>query len=232
MKRIVHFVLPLAIVMFFAIPATAQHQYRLEFFGAGNFAMDKDFEITFPQSTVAMTGNHDFLPGAAGGVRLGVDGTGHWGQDLSYSFGNNASRIINETNGATFAFTNRIHQISYNALWYPTGLGDRKWTPFLTAGFGATLYRLGPQAINEALDPNQAGLGRVQSDNIFAFNAGAGVQFRINKVYGFRVDFRDFMTRAVRYGLPNQSEDPNATVFPVSGIFHQFQISFAFVYYF
>jgi hypothetical protein len=40
------------------------------------------------------------------------------------------------------------------------------------------------------------------------------------------------MSRAVRYGLPKESNDPNATVFPISGIFHQFEISFAFVYYF
>ena len=40
------------------------------------------------------------------------------------------------------------------------------------------------------------------------------------------------MSRAVRYGLPQESSDPNATVFPVGGIFHQLEIAFAFVYYF
>jgi len=40
------------------------------------------------------------------------------------------------------------------------------------------------------------------------------------------------MSRCPRFGLPEKSDNPNATVFPASGIFHQIEASFGFVFYF
>jgi hypothetical protein len=46
------------------------------------------------------------------------------------------------------------------------------------------------------------------------------------------VDVRDYMTRPPRFGLPEKSDDPDAVVFPASGVFHQIEASFAVVFYF
>jgi hypothetical protein len=235
MKKIAGFLIPPAILMALAMPGFAQSQYRFEVFGAASLPMDKDFEITTPQSSTSLHGTHQFSLGGRGGVRLGTDGKrGHWGQDFIYSFGTNASKIINQTTGAQFAFTTRTHQVAYNALWYPGGCRDGKngIYPYATAGVGGTFHTLSQNTINEALDPSRAGLGKLRSENVFAVNAGGGIRVRINRVYGIRIDARDYMSRAVRYGLPKESNDPTATVFPVTGIFHQIEVSFAFVYYF
>jgi hypothetical protein len=122
---------------------------------------------------------------------------------------------------------------SYNALWYPAGASDAKKKkgafPYLTAGVGGAFHSLAQKTVNQGLE---SGLGTLRTENVFAFNAGGGVRVRINSVWGIRIDARDYMSRAVRYGLPKTSSDPSATVFPVGGVFHQIEISFAFVYYF
>jgi opacity protein-like surface antigen len=127
----------------------------------------------------------------------------------------------------------RNHQVSYNVLFYPAGLGRNKTAfPYATIGVGGTFFTLSKKTVNEALDPNRGGLGKLRNENIFAFNAGGGVRFKLNEKYGIRLDMRDYITRAVRYQLPKVSDDPNATVFPVGGLFHQLEFSFAFTYYF
>jgi hypothetical protein len=231
MKTIARFALPPAILLLVVTPALAKTQYRLEFYGAVNFPQNKDFEITVPQSSVPIKGTQKFSLGGRGGIRLGADGIGHWGQDLCYSYGTNPTKIV--TDLGEFGFTSRTHQFSYNALWYPSKVTDKgKVFPYLTAGVGGTFFQLSQSTINQALDPSRAGLGQLRNENVFAFNAGGGLRFRINSVYGFRIDVRDTMSRAVRYGLPKTSSDPNAIVFPVGGIFHQIEVSLAFIYYF
>ncbi len=226
------FVIPLAAlaIILFAHAATAQ--FRFEVFGAGTKPLTKDFEITYPQSDTPKPGKQTFSWGARGGARLGYDvRKGHWGQDFEYSYGENASRISTST--GVLALRVKTHRFSYNALWYPGGLNPTgKLFPYLTAGVGG-FYSVLPQAtINEALDPSRAGLGQLHSENVFAFNAGAGVRIRINRIYGFRFEVRDTMSRAIRYGLPQSSSDPKATVFPVGGVFHQLDVSVSFIYYF
>jgi hypothetical protein len=234
MNTIARFFVPLAALLLASVPALAEVNYRFDVFGGVNVPKSKDFEISVPQATVPLSGTHEFSAGARGGVRLGADGSGHWGQDIVYSYGANATRINVPENGSPFAFTSRTHQISLNALWYPCGLrrAFKGAYPFLTAGVGGTFYTVTQRVVNEAFDPNRGGLGKIRNDNIFAFNAGGGVRFRVNRVYGFRIDFRDYMSRAARYGLPKSSSDPNAVVFPVGGLFHQFEFTFGFVYYF
>jgi hypothetical protein len=223
-----------AALLLLAAPVMAQNQWRIEFFGAGTVPVDKKYEVSAPQSTSPLYGKQDYGTGVGGGVRLGVDGRGHWGQDIAYSFSSNSCRIVNDTTGVAFPFHTGIHQVHINALWYPTGLSGEDQTvfPYLTAGVGASFHTLSQGAVNEASDPGRAGIGELQNDYIFAFNAGGGVRFRINKVYGFRIDFKDYMSKPVRYGLPKESSNPAATVFPVRGTFHILEVSFAFVYYF
>jgi opacity protein-like surface antigen len=230
MKRTACFVLPLATLLLLAAPLSAQIQYRLDLYGAGNIPLDKDFTITLPQSTTPLDGTHEFSPGFRGGIRVGADGRGHLGQDLDYSYGTIPSKIVVPSNGE-FSITNRTHQFSYNVLWYPGGAQDSKKSvfPYLTVGVGAVIFQVSKSAKDDALE---AGLGTLHDHTTFAFNAGGGVRFRVNNIYGFSVDARDVMSHPVRYGIPAESSDPSAFVFPVTGTFHQFQLSVAFNYYF
>jgi len=230
MKRTACFVLPLATLLFMAAPLFSQVQYRLDLYGAGNIPLNKDFTITVPQSTTPLNGTHDFSPGFRGGIRMGADGRGHWGQDLDYSYGNIPSKIVVPPDGV-FSITNRTHQFSYNVLWYPAGAqsSTKKVFPYLTAGAGAVIFQVSKSAKNDALEE---GLGTLQDHTTFAFNVGGGIRARINNIYGFRIDVRDVMSHPVRYGIPAESSNPSTFVFPVTGFFHQIQISAAFNYYF
>jgi opacity protein-like surface antigen len=230
MKRTSCIVLPLAALLIMAAASFAQTQYRCDLYGAANFPLNKDFTITAPQSTTPLQGTHKFSTGFRGGIRLGADGRGHWGQDLDYSYGSIPSKIVIAPNGE-FSITNRTHQFSYNVLWYPGGAqgAKKKYFPYLTAGVGAVIFQVSQDAKNDAV---QAGLGTLLDHTTFAFNAGGGVRVRINSVWGFRVDVRDVMSHPVRYGIPASSSDPATFVFPVTGVFHQFQLSMAFNYYF
>ena len=235
MKKTTLLLVPLAVFLWIAQPGFAGVQYRLEFFGAGSMPIQKNFEITTPQSSVPLRCAQEFSFGARGGVRVGTDGRGRWGQDFIYSFGTNPTKIVNQSNQSQFAFTSRIHQFSYNALWYPAGSGLGRESgafPYVTAGVGGSFHILPQTAVNEALDPNRGGLGKLHSENVFDFNAGGGVRFKINRRFGVRIDVRDFMSRAVRYGLPQSSPDPKVTVFPITGVLHRIEASFGLVIYF
>ena len=218
----------MASLLVLAASAQAETSYRFEMYGSGNFPFDKDFEIGQPQSSVRLQGHYSFSPGVRGGVRFGVDGLGHWGQDFFYSYGTNATKIAVVPNGE-FAFTGRSHQFGYNVLCYPGGLRPRKAYPFLTAGAGGTIYTVSQSTINDGI---AMGLGTLQTHTSFIFNAGGGLRYQFTNNYGFRLDVRDWMSHPPRYGIPASSSDPSASVFPVAGVFHQLEVSVAFVYCF
>jgi hypothetical protein len=155
-----------------------------------------------------------------------VDGLRHWGQDITYSYGINAAKI--QTPNGEFAFTSRTHQFAYNAIFYPASLNKSKVIPYITAGGGGTIFTLSQKAKNQALTE---GLGDLDSHTSFAFNAGGGVRFQFDN-FGIRLDVRDWMSHPPRYGIPASSSDPQQFVFPVKGVFHQVDLSFALVYCF
>jgi len=258
MRTIVRWSVSAATILLFALPAIAQVQYRLEFYGGITIPQDKDFDIDFPQfpqlNPVRGSYTHDFSPGAHGGIRIGVDSKGHFGQDIDYSYGTYASKIVNRASGESlFSFTPRVHQISWNALWYPGGAqSEGKVFPYLTMGVGGTVNSLSqrtatatfPLALEESLNR------RLRTDNTFTFNTGFGARFRLNKRYGVRVDVRDYMSRALRYGFlkfpheplpliidPDtgkvlQEPTPFESPLPIGGLFHRITASVGFVYYF
>ncbi len=228
MKRQASLVIAIASLLILAASAQAETYYRFELYGSGYFPFDKDFEIGMPQSTVSIPGKFDFSPGARGGVRVGVDGLGHWGQDMYYSYGTNDAKITVSNNGS-FDFTTRSHQFGYNVLFYPTGLRPRKAYPYLTAGAGGMIFTLSQETINQGAEE---GLGTLKTHTTFVFNAGGGVRYQFNDRWGIRVDARDWMSHPPRFGIPASSNDPTAFVFPVQGIFHQLEVSFGVVYCF
>lgn len=208
----------------------AERKYRFEFYGGTSYPVSKDFEITYPQSSFPIQGEHRFSLGARGGVRFGLDGARYWGQDYDYSYGANASRIVTEY--GRFTFTNRIHQVSTNILFYPFSLEKDQFLPYVTAGIGTTFVTLSQKTLGEAIDPGRSGIGELKSEIIFAFNAGGGGRYRINDRWGLRFDVRNYMSRALRYSLLQSSSDPDEPVLPVSGVFHQITASFGVVVHF
>ncbi len=233
MKRLVRFSLSLILLLLLAVPAFSQTEYRFELFAAGSFPVDKDFSIGQPQASPPMKGSYKFSNAFRGGIRFGADFKKHWGEDIIYSYGTNSSQIVNSTdpsNPAQFPFNFKSHQIAFNMLWYPGGLDtSKKIYPYLTTGAGATFYVLSGKEISAA---QEAGLPNLQSEHVFAFNVGGGVRLKLGTHLGVRLDARDFMTRSPRFGLSESSDDPSAWVFPTSGVFHQIEASFAFIYYF
>jgi opacity protein-like surface antigen len=220
----------LAIFVSMILPVNAQEKerkYRFEFFGGVNIPLYKDFEIGQPQSTGIIQARNKFSPGGQAGVRFGVDGARHWGQDYAYSYGYNAENLT--TSAGDFSFITQFHQASSNLLFYPVSLDRGNFFPYLTAGLGATFVVVSHDTITEAIN---AGIGPLKSETVFAFNAGAGLRFRLSKRVGLRLDGRDYISRALRYGIPKSSQNPLETVLPVDGPFHQFAGTVAFVIHF
>jgi opacity protein-like surface antigen len=228
MRRYVLLVVIFVSLCILAASAHAQTYYRFELYGSANIPRDKGFEISMPQSTTPLKGEFHMSPGVRGGVRFGVDGSHHWGQDITYSYGINAAKIRVIQNGE-FAFTSRTHQFAYNAIFYPAGVARSKTIPYITAGAGGTIFTLSQKGINEAF---AEGLGTLKNHVSFVFNVGGGMRIQLDDHVGIRFDVRDWMSHPPRYGIPESSADPQTFVFPVNGVYHQIEISVAFVYCF
>lgn len=231
MNRPLRILIPsLAVVMALIVPSYAQGQgkkYRFEIFGGVNTPLDKNYKIGPPQSDTIIQGKHEFSSGGQAGVRFGIDGARYWGMDYAYSYGSNAGKLT--TSAGNFSFPTRFHQASSNLLFYPWSLERRQFFPYVTAGMGATFVIVSQDAITEAI---HAGMGPLKSETIFAFNAGAGVRIRLNERAGLRLDWRDYMSRALRYGIPQSSENPFDIVLPSGGVLHQFAGTVGFVVHF
>ena len=150
--------------------------------------------------------------------------------DYTYSYSANASRII--TDAGRFAFTNHFHEVSSNVLFYPQNIEKTRVHFFVTAGVGAMWVIINKTALQQALDPAQAGLGTLRNETKVSLNVGGGVRFRLSDRYSIRMDVRDYLSPALRYGLPAASSDPNAIVFPVEHAFQQLVGTFSFVIHF
>jgi hypothetical protein len=196
----------------------AEEKYRVEFFGGIGMPVDKNFEIGYPQSNVTITGKQGFKAGPQGGMRLGIDGARRWGQDYSYSYGSNTTKL--STAYGSYSFKTQFHQASSSVLFYPCGLKRRALFPYLSAGLGATFVVVGQNVVTQSLNPLTVGLP-LKSETNFAFHAGGGVRLRINKRIGIRFDIKDYMSRGLRFGLQKESDNPNQSVLPVNSVFHQ-----------
>jgi len=231
MRKLVRILLPsLAVLLLIPFAQAQERKYRFEFFAGAGYPIRENFVIGSPQAESPIEGQHVFSWGGQGGVRFGIDGRRYWGQDYSYSYGQNATRL--ETDFGGFSFTNRVHQASTSILFYPGSLERRVFFPYLTAGVGATWVTVSQRTITESLDPREAGFGPLKSEVIAAFHAGVGARIRLNERFGLRLDARDYMSRALRYGFPKTSTDPTAVVLPVGGAFHQIATTFGLVVHF
>ena len=83
-----------------------------------------------------------------------------------------------------------------------------------------------------ARDPFRGNLPGINNANLLALNYGIGIKARTSGWLGFRADVRGFLEHAPAFGLPRESSDPNATVFPVTGALHNGEASVGVVFYF
>jgi opacity protein-like surface antigen len=236
--------------------AFAETSYRFELFGAGNVVpIEKKFMIRDPQfidpletGAASWKGTFQMIKGVRGGIRFGVDGQGHWGQDFIYGYGHNTARIAvslpNQYHAEPFlladpkfGFASKSHLFAYNVLLYPGGVHQTGLNPYLTAGVGAAVSTMSQNATDAAIDSNAItdilGLTLKPKTHVsFVFNVGAGIRYQFTKHWGVRLDGRDWMSSTPRYGIPQSSNDPNQFVMPVKGVFHQFEASVGMVYCF
>jgi opacity protein-like surface antigen len=246
MGRAVNYaILMLSLLMLLPNLASAQlkDNFELNVFGGGSFYTHKTFEVGFPQTTGSVLGpalgttpiQGEFRMDRAirGGVRVGVYTRGHWSEEFFYSYEPSTAHII-RTSAPTrsVGLGVGIHNYGITALYYLEENETKTIRPFLSIGVGGTLYRLTPEARAFAQDPFRGNLPGINNSNELTMNYGVGVKTRVSDWLGFRADVRGFLDHTPRFGLPSQSTDPNATVFPVSGAIHNGEASAGVVFYF
>jgi hypothetical protein len=235
----------LSLLMFLPNIASAQLKDNLELslFGGGSFYTDKKFEVGFPQITSSVIGSAQTtapVQGAfrlnkaiRGGFRVGVYTRGHWSEEFFYSYEPSTAHIIRRSPPAnSINLGVGIHNYGITALYYLEENETRAIRPFLSIGVGGTFYRLTPEARSFAQDPFRGNLPGINNSNELALNYGIGIKTRTSSWLGFRADVRGFLEHTPAFGLPRQSTDPNATVFPVTGAIHNGEASVGLVFYF
>jgi opacity protein-like surface antigen len=220
--------------------AYAQYGYGLRdnieinLFGGGSFYSTKDFDVSFPQSTVPVLG--EFRLNHAewrAGVRVGVYTRGHWSEEFFYSYEPNKIHLNRLTAPAVSTLLPiQVNNYGITALYYFSENEGHSVRPFLSIGVGGTWYRLTPESEAFAHDPFRGDLLDMHDSNEFALNYGVGIKTRIAKWVGFRADIKGFLGRTPNFGIPRQSPDPTVTVFPVSGALSNGEASAGLVFYF
>jgi hypothetical protein len=219
----------------FSSAAFAQLKDNIEInvFGGGGWYSSKDFEIGFPQSATPITGKFKLDPAWRGGVRLGVFTRGHWSQEFFYSYErNNAqfNRLTPPTSSLDLPI--QVHNYGVTALYYLDENESNAVRPFLSIGVGGTVYRLSREAKFIATNPLEANIPDVNNSSELTMNYGFGLKTRTSGWLGFRADVRGYLGRPPSFGLARQSNDPNATVFPITGAMNNAEVSAGLVFYF
>jgi hypothetical protein len=226
-------------------PAHAQLKDNIELnlFGGGSFYTDNKFEVGFPQITSSVIGSAQttapvqgalrFSNAVRGGVRVGVYTRGHWSEEFFYSYERSTAHIIRRSPPTgSINLDVGINNYGITALYYLEESESRAVRPFLSIGVGGTFYRLTPEARTFARDPFRGNLPGINNSNELTLNYGIGLKTRTSRWLGFRADVRGFLDHVPAFGLPRESSDPNATVFPVTGAINNGEASVGVVFYF
>ncbi len=240
--RITLFVLSLFVLSPNLAHAQLSDNFELNLFGGGSFYTQKRFEVGFPQTTSVIGSSLTTTPvqGAfrmnkaiRGGVRVGVYTRGHWSEEFFYSYEPSSARFIRRSApSASLGLDVGVHNYGVTALYYLNDNETRNFRPFLSIGVGGTIYRLTSQAQSFARDPFRGNLPGINNSHELALNYGIGVKTRASDWLGFRADIRGFVGHTPSFGLPHESSDPNATVFPVAGAIQNGEASAGVIFYF
>jgi hypothetical protein len=233
-RRLTTAIVTAGFCLWLSIAAYAQEKsFELNVFGGLSAYSSKRYEITAPQSATPIPGEFRLDKALRAGLRFGVYTRGHWSEEFFYSYEQNKAHIIRNSVPSTSAdLPIGIHNYGMSGLFYFNEDESRPVRPFLSVGVGGAVYKLSPQAIAFAHDPLRGNLLDMDSSNVFALNYGFGVKSRSTGWLGFRADVRGFLSPAPSFGLTRSSQDPNATVFPVSGPLHNAEASAGLIFYF
>jgi hypothetical protein len=223
--------------------AQLKDNFELNLFGGGSFYNSNRFEVGFPQITSSVIGSAQatapvqgllrFSKEVRGGVRVGVYTRGHWSEEFFYSYEPGIAHIVRRSPPTTSIDLGlNVHNYGVTALYYFAEDESRGVRPFVSIGVGGTLYHLTPEAVSFARDPFRGNLPGINNTNEVTLNYGIGLKTRTSNWLGFRADLRGFVGHVPSFGLPRQSNDPNAVVFPVTGAIDNGEASVGVVFYF
>jgi outer membrane protein W len=213
------------------VQAQFVQDFQLNLFVAGTTYTKNNYRIGFPQSVPAVPGSFKFGDAIRGGARANVYTHRHWGQEFYYSYEPNQATFTTGT-GSELKVDTGIHNLGVNALYY-FGDGLAGFSPFVSAGIGATIYKPTTEARQIAGDPTLGNfLTDLDTSTEFSFNYGLGFTAQMSSVFGFRVDARGFVGRNPTFGYPRSSDDPNEVIIPASGAIHNAEVSAGIVFFF
>jgi opacity protein-like surface antigen len=165
------------------------------------------------------------------GFRLNFLTATRWGAELYYGYDSTtASYVLRDDPTVRLDLPIQNHGLGVNILYYPVGNGyplatSGRLTPFVTGGVGAAIFRPTSEAKEIASDPLQGNLPDIIESSQVAYSYGAGVKYRLNRIFGVRGDVRGYLAKNPTFGLPTSSTDPNASVIPLEGYIHNTEIS-------
>jgi hypothetical protein len=224
----------LFVVVLGAVPAmvSAQEFRNMEFnpYLLVSAYSSPDFTIGFPQTITPVTGELKFDTAAGGGFRWNINTTRHWGEEVFFSYqANTATFARTGTVTSEQSFDIRVWNWGGNVVYYFSEDEDAQGLrPFLTTGLGGTVYQPTAEAKQAARDPLRGNLPGFGTSNLFAYNYGGGLKLGINHTFGLRLDVRGFLGATPSFGLPRNSINPSAVVFPASGAFNNGEASVGF----
>ena len=156
------------------------------------------------------------------------------GFEGAYSFGTNNLNITNLSAdpNTTTGFGIRVQRVSGNLVVHSRQLISGL-QPYATAGL--EYARFSPTDDAKDIASTSGGFGStaqvdLRPDYKFGFNYGAGLEWKLSRVLGFRLDVRDHLTGSPHFKLPTTGSTTG--MFPVSGIAHGLEYSAGLVFYF
>jgi Outer membrane protein beta-barrel domain len=222
-------------VVVLAIPNAAFSQefrnMELNPFFAGTAHTKSLYENGFPQTVPPVAGEFRYRDSFRGGLRFNVNTTGHWGEELFFSYEPNKAQIIRKSvPQQEVDLGTRILNTGLNVMYYTNEDEHARTRPFFTVGLGATMDMPTAQAVQIANDPLQGNLQGFKSSGSLALNYGVGFKQQLAPAVAFRMDVRGFISRTPTFGLLRSSSDPAAVVFPATGATQTLEISAGLVF--
>jgi hypothetical protein len=199
--------------------------------GATRFSK-KAFTVGPPQSSTPINGAMQLSSGQMYEARINFYSSHRIGSEILYGYDYSGVDFTrSSTPAASFSVPLQIHTFNVSLLYYPLGMTDSRWRPFVTVGGGAVIYRPSTGGQASAKDPLQGNFDTFFETSRTAVTGGGGVKRALTKSLGFRVDAGAMFTRVPTFGLPESSAQANATVLPVGGLVHSVRASAGLILY-
>jgi hypothetical protein len=193
----------------------------------------KDFEIGAPQSSTPLPERMRLEFGNQHELRLNVITTRRFGVEGFYTHQSTNVLFEQRTDqGQQLTIPVGVDHFGASLLYYPLGTKDPKaWWPFLQVGGGAMIFRPTSDGKKIATDPLQGNLTDFFESSRSAITAGAGVKRTLGHSLGLRFDAGVTVAKAPTFGLPFDSDSPNASVLPINSRMTNFHASVGIILY-